>query len=442
MKRFFISLCLLASIISLNAQNYTTYTSQPSSSSNTQSPKKNFDTNMSIQEAFNKFYDKELSYSDAPQEYLRRYFEVLNKSDYAKSINRVMSAAGFSHRGPDIEVEEDNGNIYTYPVAFTNAEYLDRYRRQMYHSYDSPGIITFYNTNLTPENARAQYVNVHGANYPAVQVGMNRIKIGNKTANLSDVFKGIIKENALPVITPSQHLTYANRILMTLDATYSGKPSIIFTKPHYEVIGGQLMEINSGVNYEVPLRYVSYLTDINLDTMSSTPIALNGINDIGMKYINNSSYIIAYDISYYGENGRGRYEQTSISQNRSPIYLLEVSPEGVSIKASFTPREGDVIIGIQLSECGKYLYLCGTNKNQGYVGYDNPILTIIKATTFEEVARYRGKRKDRYYAEIRCIDKENIYIKYDDWHSTMFNDGSGPNHFEVINIPSIISSAK
>lgn len=441
MKIFIITLCLLASIISLNAQNYTTYGSQPSSSSNTQSPKKNFDTNMSIQEAFNKFYNKELSYSDAPQEYLRKYFEVLNESDYAKSINRVMSAEGFSRRGPDIEVEEENGNIYTYPVAFTNAEYSSRYETG-FHSYDDPGIITFYNTNLTPENASAQYVNVHGANYPAVQVGMNRIKIGNKTANLSDVFKGIIKENALPVIRPSQYLTYANRILMTLNATYSGNPSIIFTKPHYEVIGGQLMEINSGINYEVPLRYVSYLTDINLDTMSSTPIALNGITHIGVKYINNSSYIIAYDTSYYGENGSGRYEQTSISQNRSPIYLLEVSPEGVSIKASFTPREGDVIVDIQLSECGKYFYLCGTNKNQGYVGYDNPILTIIKATTFEEVARYRGKRKDRYYAEIRCIDEENIYVKYDDWCEFWFNDGRNPNHFEVINIPSIISFAK
>ena len=138
------------------------------------------------------------------------------------------------------------------------------------------------------------------------------------------------------------------------------------------------MEINSEINYEVPLRYVSYLTDINLDTMSSTSIALKGITDIGVKYINNSSYIIAYDSSYYGENGSGRYEQTSISQNRSPIYLLEVSQEGVSIKASFTPREGDVIVDIQLSECGKYFYLCGTNKNQGYVGYDNPILTIIR----------------------------------------------------------------
>lgn len=441
MKRFFISLCLLASIISLNAQNYTTYRSQPSSSSNTQSPKKNFDTKMSIQEAFNKFYNKELSYSDAPQEYLREYFKVLNKSDYAKSINRVRSAEGFSHRGPNIEVEE-NGNIYTYPVAFTNARDLDEYRREMYHSYDNPDIITFYSTKMSPEEARASYVNVHGANYPAVQVEMNRIKIGNKTANLSDVFKGIIKENALPVITPSQYLTYANRIFMTLDAIYSGNPSIIFTKPHYEVIGGQLMEINSGINYEVPLRYVSYLTDINLDTMSSTPIALKGITDIGVKYINNSSYIIAYDSSYYGENGSGRYEQTSISQNRSPIYLLEVSQEGVSIKASFTPREGDVIVDIQLSECGKYFYLCGTNKNQGYVGYDNPILTIIKATTFEEVARYRGKRKDRYYAEIRCIDEENIYVKYDDWSESWYNDGRNPNHFEVINVSSVIENAQ
>ena len=83
----------------------------------------------------------------------------------------------------------------------------------------------------------------------------------------------------------------------------------------------------------------------------------------------------------------------------------------------------------------------GTNKNQGYVGYDNPILTIIKSFTLEEVARYRGKRKDRYYAKVLCIDKENIYVKYDDWSETGYNDGRSPGHFEVINIPSIVTPA-
>ena len=158
MKKIFISLCLAVSTIVLNAQYYSQgYSNTDTDTHTTQS---NFDTNMSIQEAFNKFYNKELSYSDAPQAYLRKYFEVLNKSDYAKSINRVMSAEGFSHRGPDIEVEEDNGNIYTYPVAFTNAEYLDRYRRQMYHSYDSPDIITFYSTKISPEAAKYSYENI------------------------------------------------------------------------------------------------------------------------------------------------------------------------------------------------------------------------------------------------------------------------------------------
>ena len=441
MKRFFISLYLMASVIVLNAQNYTTYRSQSSSNTNTQTTNNDFNTQMGIQEAFEKFYNKELSYSDAPQKYLIRYFDVLNQSQFSSSINRVTGVPGFGHNGPDIEVE-DNGNIYTYPIAFTNAGYLDRYRTQMYHSYDNPDIITFYSTKMSPEEARASYVNVHGAHYPAVQVGMNKIKIGDKIANLSDVLKDIVKENALPVITPSQYLRLgSDKILISLDATYAGTPSIVFTKPRYEVIGGQLMEIDNGVHYEVPMQDVSYLTVLNINTMSSTPIALKGLYYIGIKQVKDTPYIIAYNASTYGENGRGRHRQTTISQNGSPIYLLENTQSGVRVKASFIPKEGDVITDIQLSECGKYYYLCGTNKNQGYVGYDNPILTIIKSSTLEEVARYRGKRKDRYYAEVLCIDKENIYIRYDDWNETGFNDGRGPGHFEVINIPSIVTPA-
>ena len=443
MKRFLISLCLLVSIIELNAQNYTTYRNQPSSSSNTQSQKNNFNTKMGITEAFEKFYNKELSYSDAPIEYLVRYFDVLKNSNCLAPINRVVNAHGFEDHGPNIEVEEDNGNIYTYPVAFTNAGYLDKYRKQLYHSYENPEIITFYSTNISPEDARGSYENIHGAHYRTIHVVMNKIKIGNKTANLSNVFKDIIKENDLPVITPAQYLRLGSeKLLITLDATYEGKPSIVFTKPHFEVIGGQLIETDNGVHYEVPLRYVSYLSILNTNTMSSSPIALKGLGYIGVKQVENTPYIIAYDASTYGDNVRGRYRQNSISQNGSPIYLLESTQNGVKIIASYIPKKGDVIIDIQLSECGKYYYLCGTNKNQGYVGYDNPILTVVKSSTLEEVARYRGKRKDRYYAKIHCIDKENIYVEYDDWRELKANDGSGPHHFEVINIPSITASVK
>lgn len=442
MKKFILCLCLISSLFALNAQSI-------------RSDMDYQGTDMDYVDAFYKFYGKEIPYNAAHEKYLSAYFNWLFKTQFIYNINRIVGTSDFSN-GPEIEIEK-NGNIYTYPVAFTNAKYRGQpgsiakdpeVRRQMYDSYDNSDIITFYNTNLNVSNSSATFVNIHGANYNAVHAGMNKIKIGSNVEDISTCFSGINTDGTLEVLTPRQYLRNDNlgsdKVILTIDATYSGKPSIIYTKPLWMVIGGQLLEIDNGIHYEVPLHNASFLTIVNTSTMKSEVIALEGIYNMYMKHNRDTHKIFIYNGGQYGQNSGARTKSGTMSMNQSPIYVAEINENGeFTVLASIIPQEGDVITNIQQSNCGKYIVMCGTNRNRGYVGYDNAMFIVYDSTTFEELGRYRGKRKDRYFKELTCIDEDNMYVKYDDWDSSFYGpyERSSKN-FEIINISSVIEDAQ
>ena len=429
MKKFILCLCLISSLFALNAQSI-------------RSDMDYKGTDMDYVDAFYKFYGKEIPYNAAHEKYLSGYFEWLFQTQFIYNINRIMDIPGFSD-GPGVEIEK-NGNIYTYPVAFTNAGYIDNYRRQMYHSYDNPDIITFYST----KDDCTGFVNIHGANYDAVHAEMNKIKIGRNIGDISTCFSGINTDGTLEVLTPGQYYRNdylgSDKVILTIDATYSGKPSIVYTKPTWTVIGGQLFEADNGIQYEVPLHNASFLTIVNTSTMRSEVIALEGIYNMYMKHNRDTHQIFIYNGGHYGQNSGARTSSITMSMNQSPIYVAEINESGeFTILASIIPQEGDIITNIQQSNCGKYIVMCGTNRNRGYVGYDNAMFIVYDSTTFEELGRYRGKRKDRYFTELTCIDDDNMYVKYDDWDSSFYGpyERSSKN-FEIINVSSVIENAQ
>ena len=85
--------------------------------------------------------------------------------------------------------------------------------------------------------------------------------------------------------------------------------------------------------------------------------------------------------------------------------------------------------------------MCGTTSKQGYVGYENGILIILKKTEngFEEVVRYRSKNKDRFYSKIIILDKDNICLLYDNWYPVYQNNGANSSNFDIINIPAMVN---
>ena len=385
--------------------------------------------NLNNDEIFYLLQEEQLSYNDFKKETLSKFIRWL--SENTSNPYQIFEAPSFeyhSHKDKDIEIEQ-NGNIYTYPIVFTCKEDTDN--------------IVFYNTNLSPKDA-VWRTEIRGLSYSIHFVTMNKIKIGEQIADIQNCFSPLFENNRIVVIDPKSYIKspkYPNKLLLTTNVTYAGTPSVIYTQPKWIVLGGQLVEINSGISYDVPLYDVSHLHLINISTMNSELITLEGISDIFMKYDKKGEYIYLMDKSTYRESYRDR-EHIAISQNQSPIYIASMdnsSNGNLILKTAIIPKKGDVIIDIQRSIDGEYIYLCGSTTKEGYVGYENGILIILKKNndTYEEIVRYRSKNKDRYYSKIVVLDNENICLKYDNWYCAYQNNGWSPENFDIINIPSI-----
>lgn len=384
-------------------------------------------------ELFKKFQNKELSYNDCKKETLAGYIKWFSKNtsyDY-----QILDAPSFEYkRGgtPYIEIEQ-NENIYTYPTVFISEKKNDD--------------IIFYNTKVSPDDVGIYYSNVHGAQYSTHLVTMDKIKIGKQTADIRKCFSHLFKNNSIQLMEPTGYIKdsqYPNKLLLTTNITYAGKPSVTYTQPKYTIFAGQLLEVNSGINYDVPLYEVGHLCLINTSTMNSDLITLEGISNVLMKHDAESIYFM--NKSVYGQKNWniGKQSHIAISQNQSPIYIASIdnsSNGNLMLKTAIVPKEGDVIIDIQRSVDSEYIYLCGSTTKQGYVGYENGILIILKKNndTYKEIARYRSKNKDRYYSKIVVLDDENICLKYDNWYDVYQNNGWKPSNFDIINIPSIIN---
>lgn len=293
------------------------------------------------------------------------------------------------------------------------------------------------------------YENVHGAQYSTHLVTMDKIKIGKQTEDIRKCFSPLFENNRIQLMEPTGYIKstqYPYKLLLTANVTYADKPYITYTHPQYTILAGQLLEVNSGINYNVPLYEVSHLCLIDTSTMNSELITLEGISNVFMKYDKKGEYVYFMDKSGYGQENsyKGTLRHTTISQNQSPIYVASMDKvsNNITIHTAIIPKEGDVITDIQRSTCGEYIYLCGSTTKQGYVGYENGIFIVLKKNNniYEEVARYRGKNKDRYYSKIVVLDNENVCLKYDNYDpDRQWNNGMGPNNFDIINIPSIIN---
>lgn len=405
-----------------------------------------FDTSTDFKKAQELLSKGLITYADIPKDYLTRYINWLQMyrwsrdggktyKDFDEFFSNVWNTPEFGG-GPNIEIE-DNNNIYTYPVAYTNTAYIhhDRggVRETKWRSYDLPTSVTFYSTKITPEENAGSDVSIHGSHYPAVAAYMNKVKIGKRTEDLWTCFGDINTTNA-QIMTPVHNIQMYDNWVVALKVTYSDTPEIIYTPPRYEIIAGQLMELDNGVHYNVPLYDVGYLSLVNPTEMRSKTFAIKGISYPGLKY--SEQHLIYYDSNSYSQKRYALHPDETISMNGTPIYFIKIGPNVDGIEFQITPADGDVILDIQ--ETSKYILLCGTNKKQGYVGYDNPTLIIIDKDTKKEIARYRSKRKDKYFTKMFTLDENNLYIRFNDFAYTAFNDGRGPERFEIVNIPSIL----
>ncbi len=386
----------------------------------------------------NLFLNGKISFKEIPQDVLRKIISA-RYSDRTGAWNlgafESIIAANYFVQGEGVVEVRSGGDIYSWPIA----------------SCSRDKSIVFYAQGVDPNSIFNTTV-VHGMHVSTAVANLNMVKIGEQTAPVSSCFDEPDFGKA-ELVLPRQYLKFQEEgdyLMLSYTLAFPEVASVVYTEPKSVIFAGQLVEVNSGINYDVRMRDVAGLSLFDTKTMKTIPFTtlhLKGIQQPKLEYSNNHVYY--YNESDYGcmfpENFYNGYLLKSsvinvMSQNGTPIYILSANKSKIEVESLICPEDGDVICDLQ--ETSKYICYCGTNKKHGYVGYENPVLVIIDKETKRVVARYNGNngkgKKDRFFNKMYVLDDDHILMMYNDYH---YRDETSWN-YEIVTISSTVVNYK
>ena len=277
----------------------------------------------------------------------------------------------------EVEIARD-GNIYTCLSPF--------------HFILPSGSIYFY---ISDSNYPREYLGEYalGDYYiPRSNGDINGIfnSSNNKAVRLETCFHNV-NFNRVGFLQPHCLLDIDNNhALIAYYGYYQGKPFFQYAPYQYVVFAGQLMQVN-GPGYEVNYHRQGFLSILDKNNMVSTKtVVLEGIE-------------IPYMELYYDELLCWNYRKWGVS---SPTYLLD---KELNIKSKFVFEEGVSINGYALSN--DFIVFCGSDKNHGYVGFNNPICIIIDKKSYKIINTIRKQEKGRFFSKAR-IKNRTIILEY------------------------------
>ena len=397
------------------------------------------------------FFDKKIHYSQIPEDIFAdiiasRYgdrmsdwnlgaYESLQTADYFREPDEQMISRG------EHVVEVRSGNdIYTWPIACCSKDKK----------------IAFYARGVDPNNIFSTTV-IHGMHVATAVAYMNMLKIGEASTPISSCFEEPSFNNNV-LVFPWQYLRFGSDneyVLFSYSLSHPEVASVVYTQPKYVFMAGQLMEVNSGVNYDVRMKEVPGLSLFDTKTMQAVPnttIHLKGIKKPKIKhskkqfyYFDVSDYYCAFPQDFYNGYELVKNSRISVmSQNGTPIYILSVKPSQLIVESQIIPADGDVVCDLQ--ETSKYICYCGTNKKHGYIGYENPVLVVLDRNSKKAVARYYGNngkvRKDRVFNKMYVLDDDHLLIMYNDYHyrSEDYYGKRLNRKYEIVSLSSLVSN--
>lgn len=335
------------------------------------------------------------TYFEFTTDQLKRYKEYTPYD--APSVSIGWSLEGFwVGESQQIEVKDENGNYRTYVAPF-KSDY-----------------ISFY----TDDNESAMWTEVvSGYHVPSSQVGMQYVLIDGKSYSIASVLNNPYLKSAV-FITPRGWRKLDNgKLMINYEATYQENPQTIYSSPKYIVMAGQLIEVNSGVNYKYDMNHRGYIAIIDQETMKADKnICLEGITrpeiySVGKNYIvfNRDYYTFYYHERSTSNDGRDTKKPT-VSRNGAPIYLLR---DDFSVKSCFIPDEGETFLDVAWV-ADRFLVFCGTTKSHGYLDYDNPLLVVWDTQTNQTYKEYSSIKKTKgiLYTKIIKLPQDCVAVRF------------------------------
>lgn len=313
------------------------------------------------------------------EDQLKRYKEYAHGGSPSVSIGD--SLEGFGSGG--LELKDENGNYRTYVAPFKS-------------SY-----ISFY----TDDNESAMWTEVVGGGYhvPSSQVRMQYVLIDGKSYSIASVLNNPYLKSAV-FITPQCWRKLDNgKLMINYEAAYQENPQIIYSSPKYIVMAGQLIEVNSGVNYKYDMNQRGFIAIIDQETMKADKnICLEGITRPEIHSIGNNYIVFNRDYyTYKKQHKLTDYDkkQLAISKDRAPIYLLR---DDFSVKGCYIPDEGETFLDVAWI-ADRFLVFCGTTKSHGYLDYDNPLLVVWDTQTNQTYKEYSSIKKTKGFLYTKIV---------------------------------------
>ena len=313
------------------------------------------------------------------EDQLKRYKEYAHGGSPSVSIGD--SLKGFGSGG--LELKDENGNYRTYVAPFKS-------------SY-----ISFY----TDDNESAMWTEVVGGGYhvPSSQVRMQYVLIDGKSYSIASVLNNPYLKSAV-FITPQCWRKLDNgKLMINYEAAYQENPQIIYSSPKYIVMAGQLIEVNSGVNYKYDMNQRGFIAIIDQETMKADKnICLEGITRPEIHSIGNNYIVFNRDYyTYKKQHKLTDYDkkQLAISKDRAPIYLLR---DDFSVKGCYIPDEGETFLDVAWI-ADRFLVFCGTTKSHGYLDYDNPLFVVWDTQTNQTYKEYSSIKKTKGFLYTKIV---------------------------------------
>lgn len=312
---------------------------------------------------------------------------IKKNPDLIPKVSHLYSTRIYDSDGT-IDIEKDT-KIYTFAKAYSSKD------------------ITFYVFNPSASARETEmysnsYTEFSGRMVSVAALKMNSIKIGDKTAFLKDVFTNYktLMKGVKQFVPDSYFMTKdKNTVLLFYHVVYEDKPTIVYTEPAYVNIAGQLREVNSGINY-IPSYYnQGYVSEIDMKSMQvKSTITLETFNTITAQLLDENR-ICCYDSK----------NTEILASEKSPLYVIDTNLN-VDLQLNFL--KGDLIY--DLIEKDGLLYMCGSNTESRYVGYNNPLVIIYDLKEHKVLKRLNGSKqfpKGAYYQKIIGVGHNCIRLK-------------------------------
>ncbi len=227
--------------------------------------------------------------------------------------------------------------------------------------------------------------------------------VNNKSVKVQDCFSDVAFDNLSYFVPEYMYDLNNNEFIISYHAEYKAGRLFNYAPYQYVMVQGQLWQVN-GPSYTQTYDLQGFISLLDKNTLiTKKTLALEGIK---------SPYFWLIDSDVFCWDKQKDFDAPedfaieAIGSAKKPIYVLN---KNLSAEYKLLFEEGVYILDCWSDS--KYLYFCGCDYNNGYVGYANPICLVLDKENHKIVKTIREAEKGNYYSSVYIFNGSLVLTK-------------------------------